>query len=353
MGFKEKGRVTFGAVGDLIKVEGLENSKDKLYEDTADLIFDKDISYGNLESQLTGQDLGSYIFSDKETPPLCCTPGQYDALKSHKGKNLTLMHTACNHTLDMGLEGLETTLAQLQKDNITDLGTNRQPGEQSKGRIIEKNGIKMGFVSVTFGLNGKEVPEGKEYMVNVVGFHHRDPDEKPVDLTLLKEQIAFCKEQECDIIIASLHWGYEYEFYPRFQQVDMAHTIVEEGVDIIVSHHAHVIQPLEYYTPRRDPGKTAVIAYSLGNLTSSFSAPYLVLSAVLDLTILKGTVKGENKTVISDAKLVPVVQVESVEGDLPVIRVEKLDTFRARKGESGEENDYIAAVERYAAIILG
>ena len=68
-GFKKKSTMTFAAVGDLIKVEGLENSKTVLYEDTADIIFKKDVSYANLESQLTKQKIGEYIFSENEAPP--------------------------------------------------------------------------------------------------------------------------------------------------------------------------------------------------------------------------------------------------------------------------------------------
>ncbi|HLP61266.1 MAG TPA: CapA family protein [Candidatus Deferrimicrobium sp.] len=350
-GFEIKNTVTFGAAGDLIKVDGLENSQDKLYEGVADLLFNKDISYANLESQLTAQDLGVYYFNTKETPPLCCSPEQYNTLKSFKGKRYTMLHLACNHTLDMGLEGLETTLNQLQDDNILELGANRYPGEQKKGRIIEKNGIKIGFVSATYGLNGKKIPEGKEFMVNVVPFHHNDPAGNRVDISLLNQQICYCREQKCDLIIASLHWGYEYEFFPRQAQVDMAHELIEMGVDAIVSHHAHVLQPMEYYRPQRDPEKTAVIAYSLGNFTSSFSAPHIVLNAILNLTFVKGTVKGEEKTFIQDAQLTPVVQVESMDGDLPSLRFEKLETLSAKKSKTSAEKGYISALERYAALV--
>lgn len=352
--FEKEHSVTFSAVGDLIKVEGLENSRDKLYEKAAGLIFDKDISYANLESQLTNRDIGGYTFSEKETPPLCLTKDQYDVIKGHKGKQFTLMHTACNHTFDVGLEGVETTLAQLEKDNILDLGTNRHPSEQQQGRIIEKNGIKIGFVSATFGLNGKVVPQGKEYMVNVVKFHpyqKSQVDAKP-DLTLLKDQIAYCREQGCDIIIASLHWGYEYEFFPRQHQVEMAHAIVEAGVDVVVAHHAHVMQPVEYYRPQRDPGRTAVIAYSLGNLTTSFSAPHLVLSGILNLTIARGKLKGQEKTFVQEAQLIPVVQRDLTDSDLPIIQLEKLETFSSGAYNSKEEKDYVSAVEKYARLVL-
>lgn len=351
-GFEKKYLVTFSAVGDLIKVKGLENSRDKLYETVADLIFDKDISYANLESQLTRQEIGEMRFSDKEPPPLCLTIEQYDAIKGHRGKQFTLMHTACNHTFDAGLEGIDTTLAQLQEDQILDLGTNRHPAEQQQGRVIEKNGIKIGFVSATFGLNGKKVPKDKEYTVNVVKFHpyqKKQANSKP-DLTLLNNQITYCREQGSDIIMASLHWGYEYEFFPRQHQVEVAHALVEAGVDVIAAHHAHVLQPVEYYRPRRDPDRTAVIAYSLGNLTTSFSAPHLVLSGILNLTIVKGNVNGEEKTVIRDAQLIPVVQRDFLAGDVPVIQLEKLEDFPGNK--SGEERDYISAVKGYAELVL-
>jgi poly-gamma-glutamate synthesis protein (capsule biosynthesis protein) len=353
--FEVTNTVTMGAVGDLIKTAGLENSRDNLYENVADLVFDRDISYANLESQLTAGDLASYTFSEKETPPLCCSDADYDALKGHKGKVFTVMHTACNHTLDMGLEGLETTLDRLEKDNIIDLGTNREPDQQSMGRVVEKNGVKVGFVSATYGLNGKEVPPGKEYMVNVMKFHRRLPGGEEVDLSLLHRQIDFCRGQGCDIIVASLHWGYEYEFFPRRRQVDIAHAVVEAGVDVIISHHAHVIQPVEFYRPRRDPRRTAVIAYSLGNLTSSFSAPYLVLSGVLDLTIVKGKAAGQEMTFVRDARMIPVVQWETREGDAPAIRLERLDALSAaREGNiSKEEKDYISAIEGFAEFVLG
>lgn len=350
-GFQPQHTVTLGAVGDLIKVDGLENSGDSLYEHVEDLIFKKDISLANLESQLTSQDTGAIIFSDKDTPPLCLTESQYETVKGHKGKNFTLVHTACNHTFDMGLEGLETTLAQLEKDGITDLGTNRTPDRQPQGRIMEKNGIKIGFVSTTFGLNGKQVPEGKDYMVNVVKFHRPGPDGYNADLSLLERQIEYCKQQQCDIILASLHWGYEYEFFPRQHQVDMAHRIVEMGADAIISHHAHVIQPMECYRPQRDPNRTAVIAYSLGNLTYSFSAPHLVLSAALDLTISKGTIGGEEKTMITGARLIPLVQVETHREGKRVLQVLPLETYIDMAG--GDENERVSSIRSYVDLVIG
>ncbi len=353
--FLPSGEVTFSAVGDVIKIDGLEHSRDHLYEKIAPLVFDSDISYANLESQLSTGEAGGYTFSEKETPPLFCTLDQYNTLKGHKGKQFSLFHTACNHTMDCGPAGLETTLEQLEKDDILDLGTNRTPEEQSQGRIIEKKGIKFGFISATLGLNGKPVPEGKDYVVNVVKFHSRGEDPENPDISLLEKQLAYCKEHKCDIIVASLHWGYEYEWYPRRRQVEWAHRLVEAGVDVIIGHHSHVIQPIEFYQPKRAPGTTAVIAYSLGNLTSSFSAPFLALSSLLNLTFVKGKLKGQEKTLIGDARVTPVVQTEQAasEDAPPVFRLETLDALKAAPGKAGEDRAYVSSIETYAEQILG
>jgi hypothetical protein len=357
-GFEQMHTVTFGAVGDMIKVEGLENSSDFLYESVADLIFDKDISFGNLESQLTSKGIGGYTFSDKDTPPLCCSIDQYDALRKHNGKSFTALQLANNHTMDMGVEGLETTLKRLEKDNIMDIGTNRRPDEREKGRIVEKNGIRIGFISATYGLNGKEISAEKEFMVNVIKFHRDQLNSKQnsiqCDLSLLKCQIRHCRENNCDIIIAALHWGYEYEFYPRAHQVKIAHTLAEEGVDVIVGHHSHVVQPVEFYRPQCAPDKTTVIAYSLGNLTSSFSAPYLVLSGILNLSFVKGSLNGDIQTFVRDVTFSPVVQREYIDVNKSIIRLERLGTLSEAKDEvQPEEKNYISAVETFARSIFG
>lgn len=351
-GFEKRTELTLAAVGDLIKVEGLQHSRNILYEKVADLIFNKDISVGNLESQLSGQLVSSYTFSDKEPPPLCCTREQYDTLKGHKGKTYTALHTAGNHTLDMGYEGLETTMARLREDGIAALGTNLTEEEQHQAKIIEKNGLKIGFVAATYGLNGKEVPDGKEYLVNVVKFHLNEKTKQEPALHLINRQIGFCKAHCCDFIIASLHWGYEYEFFPRQRQIETAHAIVEAGADLIISHHAHVIQPLEYYRPRRDPRRVAIIAYSLGNLTSNFSAPHLVLSGLLNLTIVKGGLDEDEKTLIKEARLIPVVQTESRQDDSPVFRIERLETLSAGRDPGEKKENYISTIEKYAGLIL-
>jgi len=348
-GFQKKSSFTLGAVGDLIRTDALENSKDILYEKVHSFIFDKDISFANLESQLTTQPVKEEIFSDKETPSEHGTKAQFDTVKGHLNKRYAVLNTACNHTFDMGLEGIETTLKQLDEEKIIAIGTNRNTIEKEQGRILEVKGFKVGFVSCTFSLNNRPVPPGEEYRVNVA---HLLPKKGRPDLSLLLKQINHCKSQGCDIIIASVHWGFEFEFYPRNRQIEAAHELVEAGADMLICHHPHVVQPVEYYQTKRDKDRVALIAYSMGTLTWSFSEPYLVLSLILNLTLAKGLIRGEEKTLIEQCHVIPVFRSRSVQNGPPVLKIEKLDDCLTGQ-EDDETKAYVAEIREIATRIFG
>jgi poly-gamma-glutamate capsule biosynthesis protein CapA/YwtB (metallophosphatase superfamily) len=348
-GFEKGNGVTIGAVGDMMKVSGLEHSKDFLYEKVADLVFENDIVYGNLESQLTEQEVVEMVFKEDESPELCCTREQYAAMKSHRGKNFSVFHTACNHTMDKGMEGLQTTLTQLQADQIMDLGTNLNPGDQNKGKTVDVNGIRIGFISATFGLNGKTIPAGEEYRVNVAKLHNPNG---AADVSMLQNQIADCQQKNSDFIIASLHWGFEYEFFPRTDQVKTAHLLVEAGVDAIISHHPHVIQPVEVYRTQRDPDRLAVIAYSLGNLTSPYSTPPIALSQILNLSLNKGTFRDQSRTYINFCMATPVVQVERDNQGKPAIQPMKVSDVN-KMDDCPLEQSYLKKLNYYVSLVQG
>lgn len=349
-GFKKEKTITFGAAGDLLRAEGMdEHLQDVLFEKVAHLLFDQTVSYANFESPITGQELVEEVIGDRGPPIECSSRAQFDALKGHKGKQFTVMNTANNHMCDMGLEGVETTLGVLQEEGILDVGTNRRPEEAGEGRLLTSNGIKIGFVSTTFGLNGHTLPAGEEYRVNVSKLLSVAVEP---DLSLLRQQIEHCKSAGCDFIIGSIHWGYEFEFFPRQRQIDMAHTLIEWGVDAIIAHHPHVIQPVEYYRTKRDPDRVAVIAYSLGTLTWGFSAPHLVLSLILNLTLAKGRSGGKDRTYIDAASVTPVFRGSTDQDGRRMTRIEKLaDHLDGRS--SAYDPGHIDRIRQYAALVLG
>jgi poly-gamma-glutamate synthesis protein (capsule biosynthesis protein) len=112
-----------------------------------------------------------------------------------------------------------------------------------------------------------------------------------------------------DFVIAQLHWGMEYELYPTPEQVDIAHAMAELGVDAIVGHHPHVLQPLELYRTVRDPDRVVPVAYSLGNLTNPFSAPLLCRSGLLRMALHKGRASdGTLRTYVRTSRIDEVLQ---------------------------------------------
>lgn len=341
-GFEARQRVTLGAGGDLLRTKGMDGqSQDVLFEKVADLLFDQDISFANLESPITTQPLQEEVISDRAAPIECCSPEQSAVLTRHTGKSFTLLHTANNHSLDMGMEGITTTHEILGRQGILPLGTHSTPESYGKGVVITKQGIKLGFISTTFGLNGKVPPEEAPWCVHTSRLCSTVVEP---ELALLQEQLEHCRAEGCDVIIASIHWGYEFEFFPRAMQVETAHALVEMGVDVILGHHPHVVQPVEYYRTQRDPGRIAVIAYSLGSMNWGFYHPYLVLSAILNLTFAKGEYNGREVTYVEQAAVTPVFRQAEIRGDSVVTWLEKLEDQRSRQ---------VRAVRYYADRVLG
>lgn len=348
-GFSKAASVTIGAGGDLLRCQGLEHAKDRLYENIADILFDQDIAYANLESPITGQTLVDEVLSDVAPPTECCSRRQFDILKGHRGKNFHVLNTCNNHIFDMGVEGLQTTRQVLAENNILEVGTNGQPEEYSKAKILTKNTIKIGFASATFGLNGRQLPKQEAYRINVSRLLSKFADP---ELQLLQKQIDHCKQAHCDFIIASIHWGYEFEFFPRQRQIDAARALVEYGADAILCHHPHVMQPVEYYRTKRDPNRVAVIAYSLGSITWGFTAPHIVLSAIANLNLAKGVLQGSERTYIENARVTPVFRSVFTEDGKIISRIEKLADCLNRKNNV-HSSAYINRIKNYADLVLG
>lgn len=348
-GFSSQAVVTMGAVGDLFRSRGIAMSEDILYEKVADLLFDQDISYANLESPITDQPLVEEVISDTAPPTECCSRQQFNILKGHKGKVFNVLNTCNNHAFDMGVEGLDTTHEVLTQHNILNVGVNQKPEDYGKAQILTKQEIKIGFVSATFGLNGRQLPDAQTHRINVSKLSSKSTDP---DLGLLKKQIDHCHAEQCDFIVASIHWGFEFEFFPRERQIAAARALAEYGADAIICHHPHVIQPVEYYQTKRDPNRSVVIAYSLGSLVWGFKAPHLVLAAILNLSLTKGLCQGEMRTYIQSARVTPVFRSVIETAGKTITRIEKLDDY-IKKPCKYHAPSYLNQVRRYARVVLG
>ena len=347
--FKKEQSITIGAAGDLIQSENLEKSRDILYEGISDILFDQDISYASLEVPISVEEPEKQPLTDKTCPTEYSTVKQFDAFKGYKDKCFTVLHTATNHMFDAGTEGVETTKHILQENGILDVGTNNDPEDFARGTILVKNDIKIGFASAGFGLNGHEMSQKESHRIHTARLL---PKNGVPELDILRKQIDDCKAQHCDFIIASIHWGFEFECFPRKCQVDSAHQLVEWGADAIIGHHPHVIQPIEYYRTKRDPDRVAVIAHSLGSLAWTCSAPYLVLSAILNLTLSKGAMKSKDVTYIEKASTTPVFRDYEDSNGTMLTRILKLADHLMAHDDVNRQN-HIAEIKKYADLVLG
>jgi poly-gamma-glutamate synthesis protein (capsule biosynthesis protein) len=231
------------------------------------------------------------------------------------------MATACNHSLDYGEEGITSTIEALRSNRIAFHGVNESERDAGEPTVVDVKGIRIGVISYAFGLNAKKPPATRPRIVNRMRLNASPED---VDFSLVDRQLARCKELGVDFVVAQLHWGMEYELYPRPEQIALAHHLAEMGVDAIFGHHPHVVQPYEHYRTQRDPLRVVPIFYSLGNLTNPFSAPILCKSAVARLSLAKGVLQdGTPRTYVQNAEVHEVVQeADHVARTLSLRRVE-------------------------------
>lgn len=245
-----------------------------------------DVAIGNLETTFAGKDRGYTGYPTFNSPSALGV-----ALKNI---GIDVLSTANNHSLDKGYTGIVSTLDKLDEIGIDHMGTARSEEEQNKVLVKDVNGIKIAFLSYTYGTNGIPVPAGKEYSVNLI------------DKDLILKQINLAKEQNVDIICASMHWGDEYKQKQNKKQEELADYLFQNGVDIIIGNHAHVVEPMEKRKIALEDGteKEVFVVYALGNFISGQTIEHTKSTVILDMNIRKN---GENgKITIDSINYIPV-----------------------------------------------
>lgn len=245
-----------------------------VFSDVAKHITKADIAIGNLETTFAGEDRGYTGYPTFNSPS---SLGQ--ALKNI---GIDILSTANNHSLDKGYSGVESTLNALDEMGIAHTGTARNQEEQNTILVKEANGIKFAFLSFTYGTNGIPVPAGKEYCVNLI------------DREFILNQINLAKGQNVDMICVSMHWGAEYSQKKNQEQEDLANYLFNNGVDIIIGNHAHVIEPMEKKKITLEDGteKDVFVVYALGNFISGQTIEHTKTTAILDMKIRKSGETG-------------------------------------------------------------
>lgn len=229
---KEKRPVTMMAFGDLlldryvrtlIERHGQEYILDRLAGEEGRFFEGVDIMFANLEGPVTP----NRVHTNKEIA-FQFDPEFLNILTKH---NFNLVSIANNHAYDMGVRGFEDTIQFLDDAGIPHVGNAKQVDHLSSYEI-EKGGRKIGFAAFNH----------TDYKLNI--------DDA---LNLIRDL-----RTRNDFVVVSIHWGVEYAHVPSEFQKNLAKEMVEAGADVIIGHHPHVLQGMEYIDGRP-------VFYSLGN----------------------------------------------------------------------------------------
>lgn len=283
--------IKINMVGDLmVRTDLVAPGSRNLWNEVGDYIFDSDLTFGNLEFAVNPNDLYHKIIR-YSVPFDHADPFLKDTNKYGKFSAVAVSN---NHINDSFHPGICSTLDYLDSIDMKYSGSARTPEEQDEFPIFEVNGVKIAFLSYTFSTNGLPLQDDHKYGTNLVRFNAlKDEDYDP---SLIFHHIKLAKERGADIIISSNHWGIEFEYYPASRIIKRAHELMDAGIDIIMGHHPHILNPSEWYQTK--DGRNALSLYTLGNLTGfALKRPTMRMSEIASAYIEVGKDKDGNRVV--------------------------------------------------------
>ena len=271
-----------------------------VFEDIKHYFEATDLSIGNLETSFAGKERGYSNYPTFNSPDALA----YDL----KEMGLDIITTAGNHCLDMGFSGLSKTIDVLDDTGLKHLGTYKTQEERDQVFITDVKGIKIAFINYTYGTNGIPVPSDKEFCVNLI------------DKDFIKKDIESAKSQNVDMIVACMHWGTEYRTTANEEQEELADFLFQNGVDIILGNHPHVLEPMEKRTVTLEDGTTkdGFVIYACGNFICDQNAENTRNSIILNLTITK---HSDEKITIDKADYVPIYMYKGSSSKLKRMKV--------------------------------
>lgn len=159
--------------------------------------------------------------------------------------------TASNHTYDRGAEGVDRTLDALDASGIHHAGSARTPQEAATTMLLDVDGVGVALLSYTYGFNGIPAPGGETWRSNLI------------DEARISADARAARQRGAEVVVVALHWGDEYRHEPNAQQRALAPRLIRSAdIDLLLGHHAHVVQPIEAVDGEW-------IVYGMGNLVSN------------------------------------------------------------------------------------
>jgi poly-gamma-glutamate capsule biosynthesis protein CapA/YwtB (metallophosphatase superfamily) len=265
------------------KKESLNNKGfDFLFDGIRSAFAASDIVVGNMEFPVS--------------PPFQSMPQVFncypEVVPAMKKAGFTMLTMANNHVLDQDVKGILSSLSYVRRAGLDSIGVALDEKTARAGIVKEVGGIRIGFIAYTGYLNFRLPARMDGYHLNWL-YDKADLHRDIVDM-----------RKRCDYLIMVVHTGIEYTTGPRPTDTDLFRKCIDDGVDLVVGHHPHLLQPAEKY--KAADGRECYIFYSLGNFISNQStkagaifdgAPITTRDSVIVDCILKRPASGNRLAV--------------------------------------------------------
>jgi poly-gamma-glutamate capsule biosynthesis protein CapA/YwtB (metallophosphatase superfamily) len=283
------------AVGDLMcRHDLVGRGGDKLWDEVGEYVLSGDLSMGNMEFAVNEDWVVLKLLRFSVTPAHA-TP----LLRDSRFGAFDFVSIANNHINDSLCGGIRSTCDFLDSVPLKYAGASRTREEQDLFPIVDVKGVKIALLAYTFSTNNIPLEKGFEHGVNVVRFNALD--DKDYDNSLILRHVKLAKERGAQYIISNHHFGMDLEFYPPERLVQRTHELFEAGIDMVVGHHPHVVNPVDRYQTK--DGRDCVAFYSLGNFTSAgLIFPIQQMSQVAGIEMVAGK-REDGSFVVTPTKI--------------------------------------------------
>lgn len=285
-------RVTFLAAGDNIiheqvYIDAKNHAKGNeeydfvsMYDNIREFIESADIAFVNQETPLGGDELGISGYPNFNGPQA--------AGEALVEVGFDVVNIATNHMLDKREAGLKGSIDFWNNQPVTLIGGYYNDDDYENIRVVEKNGIKIAFVSYTYGLNGMTLPSSSEIHIPLI-------DEDEIVRMVEKANTL------ADVTICVMHWGTDGSTVVTSEQTKLAKVITDAGADVILGMHSHTLQPVEWQVGKN--GNKTLVIYSLGNFLNAQYDSINLVGGIMTFDI----VMKDGEVTIEDPIMNPVV----------------------------------------------
>lgn len=238
-----------------------------MYENIAEEIGSADIAFVNHEAPISKTYVSGY--------PNFNSPSESGDTLVDLGFNV--VNIANNHMLDA--EGRTNcyadTIEYWETKDVLQIGGYKNTNDYDTPRVLSVEGVKIAFLAYTYGTNGMTLNAASRNAGYVVPL---------INDSVLVKHISSAK-QVADLVFVSIHWGNESVFSTTPEQKRLAKLMADNGADVIIGHHSHTVQPVEWIDGAS--GNKTLCIYSLGNMISSMLYPVNMVGGLMTFNIVK------------------------------------------------------------------